>query len=286
MASAREFLVAAQNADGGWGYKPGGMSFVEPTAAVVLALASVPETLPARRRAVDLLERLQRPDGGWGIAAPDDESGWMTGWATWALAELAPATAARGVQWLLRAQGLRVTDPTQAARVKQLLQIDPAITGWSWQPGDAAWIFPTALSLVALKRAGVHSHPRVQEAIAYLSDRAIPEGGWNIGNPFMVANTLPPTVVNTAVALVALNEHGAVNLQTERADAWLVRYLSDPATPDELAWIGWCRAMRGRIDPELARQLNGQALADGSWEHNPLTTALAMMAGAASPSRL
>ncbi|MCI0474894.1 MAG: hypothetical protein L0Y55_01485, partial [Anaerolineales bacterium] len=83
MPNATEFLLRAQNADGGWGYRARGMSYVEPTAAVLLALTDQ----NARARGRDFLLSLQRADGGWGIAALDPESGWMTAWAILALAD-------------------------------------------------------------------------------------------------------------------------------------------------------------------------------------------------------
>lgn len=286
MTSARDFLLAVQNGDGGWGYKRGGMSFVEPTAAVLMALANDAGAASACQRAHDYLVKLQRPDGGWGIAALDDESGWMTAWATWALARPNPARSERGVAWLLRAEGLRVTNPADVARLKQLLGIDPTLTGWSWQPGDAAWIFPTALSLIALARSGLGDHARVQQGVQYLLDRAIPTGGWNIGNPFMVTGSLPPTVINTAIALMALDACGVADAKAEWADAWLNQYLGGLATAQELAWIAWSRVARRQDNSAILSQLLAQQGADGSWDGNPFTIAVAIMAGAGSHAKI
>jgi len=153
MPGALDFIRTSQNADGGWGYKSGGMSYVEPTAAVLLALTSQDQAADLNSRGIDYLVRLQHADGGWGIAALDDESGWMTAWAVWALARVKNAAAARGAEWLLRTEGIRVTTADEVARIKQILKIDPTLTGWPWQVGDGAWIFPTALALSALARS-------------------------------------------------------------------------------------------------------------------------------------
>ncbi len=99
MAGALEFIRSAQNTDGGWGYKPGGMSYVEPTSAVLLALESQgQDSIPAYTHGRDFLLQLQHPDGGWSIAALDPDSGWMTAWAIWALAHADKAATARGAE--------------------------------------------------------------------------------------------------------------------------------------------------------------------------------------------
>jgi hypothetical protein len=223
------------------------------------------------------LQQLQRADGGWGIAALDDESGWMTAWAVWALAQSDINAARRGVQWLLNTSGLRVNDPEQIEGVKHVLKIDATITGWSWQPGDAAWIFPTALALLALNAMQVRELARVQEAVQYLLDRAIATGGWNIGNPFMVTGNLPPTVENTALVLLALDAHGIENDVTRRAAEWLARENFTP-TAFEWAWRAWYRTQTRRNAERARAALNALQRADGSWDGNPFTTAIAALA--------
>lgn len=282
MSRALEFLRAAQKGDGGWGYKPGGMTFVEPTAAAMLALESDAQSSLFVQRARAWLELLQHSDGGWGIAELDTESGWMTAWAVWALAAEGGGAPARGVSWLLAQAGLRVTDPAQIANVKRALQIDPTITGWAWQPNDAAWIFPTALTLLALDAMGVRDHPRVREGQRYLLDRAISTGGWNIGNPFMVTGSLPPTVENTSLALLALGRGQVRAKAVTRAQAWLAQDTFTP-TAFEWAWRAYYWNMAGSDTGQAARARAALALLqreDGSWDGNPFTTAIAVMGGA------
>ncbi len=276
MSRALDFLRAAQNDDGGWGYKSGGMSFVEPTAAVLLALYQDAPSDAAVQRAQTWLIQLQRPDGGWGIAALDGESGWMTAWAVWALASSNPHAALRGVDWLLQNSGIRVRDPQQVEGVKQVLHIDPSITGWSWQPGDAAWIFPTALSLLALHAMNIREHPRITEALAYLQDRAIPNGGWNIGNPFMVTGDMPPTVENTVMALKALSAFGVKSEITQRADSWLFQKFT--STPFEWIWRAWYWAPSNANIFGAQQMVSKLQRADGSWDGNPFITAIALLA--------
>ena len=276
MRGMIEFLQRAQNADGGWGYKLGGMSFVEPTAAVMLALSSDAQNAAAVQRARGALRQWQRADGGWGIARSDTESGWMTAWAVWALAASDADAAQRGAQWLLDNSGIRVTDTAQAQSARAILKINAAITGWAWQPGDAAWVFPTALTLLALTAMQTRDHARVQEGILYLLDRAIPDSGWNIGNPFMVTSNLPPTVENTALALIALRRLNVENEITQRARDWLAQESFTP-TAFEWAWRAWYwKTITAPLERARAA-LQTLQRADGSLDGNPLTTALALM---------
>lgn len=274
VSRALDFLRACQNPDGGWGYKPGGMSFVEPTSAVILALYSDAQSNGQVQRARAFLASLQHDDGGWGIAALDDESGWMTAWAVMALTSTDAEPAQRGVKWLLDSAGVRITDPTEIERVRNVLKIDATITGWSWQPGDAAWIFPTALSLLALHRMHVGEHPRVREGIQYLLDRAIATGGWNIGNPFMVTGTLPPTVENTSLALLALRAFEIENEITQRARDYLAQE-NFASTAFEWAWRAWCWNGSDALRARALKSLESLQRPDGSWDGNPFTTAIA-----------
>lgn len=275
MSDATEFLLRAQNADGGWGYRVGGMSYVEPTAAVLGALTDP----AARARGRDFLLTLQHADGGWGIAAPDSESGWMTAWAVYALADFADArdAVAHGVRWLLATEGQRLTDPGARQTIQTLFRIDSALTGWPWQRGDAAWVQPTALALLALVAADVREHARIREGIAYLFDRAIPSGGWNVGNPWMLDKQMPATIQDTSVALLALRAVGVTEDEGRmtKAIAYLRHAVAQARTAAELAWGVWAlRAWGADIGDALTR-LNALQRADGSWDGNPFITAIA-----------
>ncbi len=302
VTRAREFIVASQNRDGGWGYKPGGMSFVEPTAAVLLALENDSRAGEQVARGREYLRLLQQEDGGWGIAALDAESGWMTAWAVWALAEANPAATARGVEWLLRTEGPRTTDPVEITSARQILRINLSLSGWPWQAGDASWVFPTALALLALKATGRPEHPRATEGVRYLLDRAVPSGGWNVGSPVMFDSEVPATIVDTSLALISLQRLGVSGDAVEKAKAELSRRLAQGGTSAELAWYGWAVRLSGSDAAPIPMHVSGsdaapipvhvlgsdaapipvrlQALqrGDGSWDSNPLTTAVALLA--------
>lgn len=281
-AFAKTFLLESQNADGGWGYRAGGISYVEPTAVVMLALADR-NAEPARLRALGLVLSLQHADGGWGIAAVDPESGWMTAYAVYALAAFQDARAAlaRGVDWLVRTEGLSIAEPTARENVRSMYHMDAALRGWPWQPGDAGWVHPTALAIIALIATGNGNHPRVQAGVEFLLDRAVASGGWNIGNPEMLGKPVPPTPQDTAVALIALNR-SRVSPADPRVQGGL-RFLADVATrsgsPADLAWaIDGLHHWNVDVNSVCARLADLQ-LADGSWQGNPLTTAIAMRVG-------
>jgi hypothetical protein len=278
MLNAADFLLQSQNADGGWGYRVRGMSYVEPTAAVLLALSDQ----TARARGCDFLLSLQHADGGWGIAALDTESGWMTAWAVRALVEFpeARAAVARGAQWLLATEGQRISDPDARRIIQELHKIDSALGGWPWQRGDAAWVHPTALAMLALAGTGEREHARVRAGVQYLFDRACPDGGWNIGNPWMLGKKIPATILDTAVALLALRAvgEGASDARVSAALRFSRDVLAGSKTPVELAWGTY--ALRGwntDVGDAISR-LNALQSADGSWSGNPLVTALAMLA--------
>lgn len=280
MERALQFLVESQNSDGGWGYRVRGMSYVEPTAAVLLALRDSAETNVAHR-ARDFLLSLQHADGGWGIAAIDSESGWMTAWALIALADFAEARDAvmRGVAWLVHTFGLQVTDPGLRDGVRKVFHIDSTLRGWPWQPGDAAWVHPTALSILALVAVGKRDDARVREGVEYLFDRAVSDGGWNIGNPWMIDKPIPTTIQDTAIALRAIKAVGADDKNLiPQAILGLRDALSRVKTSSELAWgIYALRDWDVEVKDWVA-QLNMLQSANGSWNANPFTTAIASLA--------
>lgn len=281
---ALQFLLQTQNADGGWGYRAGGTSYVESTAAVLLSL----ENSEGIARGRDFLLGLQQKDGGWGIAAMDPESGWMTAWAVIALAQfdIARDAVGRGAAWLLATSPLYITDEKPRQDVLRVFKIDSALRGFPWQSGDASWVHPTSLALRALAAAGRRDEPRVREGVAYLFDRALENGGWNVGNPWMIDKRLVPTIQDTAVALIALSVAKALSQpQVELGIQFLRAELTNAQTPAELAWGIY--ALRestldaGNLKLEIGdwvARLNALQNADGSWNGNPFITAIAIQA--------
>ncbi|MBM4457250.1 MAG: hypothetical protein FJ011_05700 [Chloroflexi bacterium] len=281
------FLARAQNADGGWGYGAGESSTVEATAAVVLALARHNPAAAVRQRGLAWLAAAQHADGGWGLARDDPESGWTTAWGVLALmrtdaarvSEAGYAAAVqRGVAWLMAVKALRVVDDRLQNEMRQKLAVDPTLSGWPWRPGEATWIEPTALAMLALSAAETTAAAaaRLDEASRYLQDRRCRGGGWNFGNPVMLGGDLPPRSHPTAWALLALQR---VSPQAIRdADLQILR---DEMHRDggalALAWGLLALAAVGNDDPAAAERLRAMQRSDGSWNANPYHTAIAAL---------
>ena len=65
---------------------------------------------------------------------------------------------------------------------QELHDINLKLVGWPWAENNFSWTEPTVWACLALRRLGLGEHPRVQEGMAMLLDRAMDEGGINYGN--------------------------------------------------------------------------------------------------------
>jgi hypothetical protein len=233
-----------------------------------------------KARGVEWLLAAQHEDGGWGVNLQDDESGWLTAWAAIALRdapnETAVGAARRGIEWLLGMPVIRLEDPI----VSGLLGIDPMLAGWPWLSDGAAWVEPTALSIIALAAFGATDHPRFAEGVAYLLDRVCLDGGWNFGNPLNFRNVMPPTPHQTVLALLALRAAGVDKDDTVIIAA--IEALGGMMTPElSVATVAWgALALRTwQIDDaSVQEQLWTRQLPDGSWENSAYATAVALLA--------
>lgn len=277
-------LARMQNADGGWGYHLQGASYVEPTAAGLMAHALLGAAAP--ETALGWLLAAQRADGAWAIDGSRSAPSWMTAWAVWALSDqkMDPLAAQKGGRWLLGAPVMSFADAQNSEAMRRLLDLDAALTGWPWQPGEAAWVFPTALSMLALGAVGYAGEDRFAQAHKYLLDRRCESGGWNFGNPVMLGKQLPATPPETALALMALRIAGTG--VDDPAVTGGIRYLATSVADDsggaDLAWrvLGlkaWDEDLPGGRD-RLIASLEEPRLPEAS----PFVTALALLALAPS----
>ena len=214
-----EFLLTNQNPDGGWGFHPASPSAVEATAWALLALISSPpasSNVEARSRASDWLLKAQLPDGSWPAFPGHPQGCWVTSLASMALHLQGGAQSAveRGRDWVLNAwpaEHSRWWRIKQAILPNRAARQNSALSGWSWTPGTASWVEPTAHALLFLRTLPPAMLPpsaakRRQLAEAMLFDRMCPAGGWNSGNPLVYGVGGVPRTGPTAWALMALRD--------------------------------------------------------------------------------
>jgi hypothetical protein len=184
-----------------WPYRPGGAPAAEPTALVGLAAWADDPASAIAREAADWLADQQQADGSLGVSATLHAPGWATPYAllSWSALGTRERERRRAAAWLLSQHGR-----TEANRPDSPIGHDFRIDGWTWAPATHAWIEPTALALLALRREGLSGHPRVRDGLRLIHDRAIPSGGWNYGNRIVFGHALRPQPGPTALALLAL----------------------------------------------------------------------------------
>jgi hypothetical protein len=286
------FLLAAQNPDGGWGYRPNQRSAVEPTSWTLLELASLSDSSPfeqAASQGMAWLLAAQLPDGSW-PAYPDQREGcWTTALAGLVLHMhgLAPGAVAKGFDWLCNAwpgegsawRRLQRRLFVSSSTVRQ----NHSLRGWSWTPGTSSWVEPTAYALILLHRLypgalppRVEKRRRLAEAMLY--DRMCPGGGWNSGNPFVYGVAGEPLVGPTVWALLALQDHCERAENQESLD-WLARTYEPIRGPASLVLAHMCLQVYGRRVEGLESTLRRLYAANGFLQSVSVTAWAAMALG-------
>lgn len=247
----RQFLREIQNSDGGWGYLPRKKSWLEPTAYAMLALHDDPASSESFDRAWRLMRSWQLPDGSWKPNAVAAEPHWTTslGVTLHCLRNVHDEAFQRGVSWLLNTHGSENGLVFRVAhRLRpNVVELDPSLKAWPWQPGTSAWIEPTAHALIALRQAKrVFNDGNIEDRIAQgekmILSRRCSDGGWNYGNHKVLGHTLPSYPETTAIAIYGLRENSSIDLsaateaarrmagetQSRLAKAWLSVALKTP----------------------------------------------------------
>jgi uncharacterized protein (DUF362 family) len=228
-----EALAALANSDGGWGYAPGQPAHLEPTCLGLLALSLEAERFqPQIERACQVLRNCAAADGSYRLARGRDEAVWPTALVLlvqtaldWP-AEERKRTAAR----LLALRGRPAEDKAQ----EDLHDIDLKLVGWPWAEGNFSWAEPTAWACLALRRAGLATHPRTEEGLRLLLDRAAEDGGINYGNRRILGRTTEPIPGPTAMMLLALQGHD--HPRVSAAAAYLRRAVAGCQDLEHLCW--------------------------------------------------
>jgi hypothetical protein len=200
-------LLGLRGPGPGWGNRPGGSPYIEPTALAALALAgsdpdsNADKSRDALRDAAAWLAGLQQRDGALGIAPDLPRPRWTTplGILVWSAIKGAGDARTQAVEWLLALKG-----NTWSPDVAEPFGHDPRISGWPWVEGTHSWLEPTAQAVLALRRAGHIGHQRTRDGLRLIRDRVIRSGGWNYGNSTVFGADLRPHPAPTGLALLAL----------------------------------------------------------------------------------
>jgi hypothetical protein len=272
---ARNELLRLRARGPAWGYRKDGSPSVEPTVLACLGLLASrtpPETGDSTRElagegaadvaaiaraSAEWLAEIQGSDGALGLSPAQPVPGWATalGLLLWQARGGHRVQAQRAVDWLLRAQGERMSPSDDPDHI---VGHDTMLVGWPWVAGTHSWLEPTALAVLALGRAGLRAHPRVLEGCRLIRDRAIVTGGWNYGNKSAFGHPLRPQPAPTGLALLALAHHDDRTPAVERAICYLRETLPGIRASASLGW-GLLGLRAWSIAPEEAECWLAQA---------------------------
>ncbi len=252
--SRLEFLLRTQNSDGGWGYFPGRLSWLEPTVYAMLALQGRSDAQRSLARAWPLVDSLQLSDGSWRPSPQVKTGTWVTSLALLLclLRNPSDVRCRKAVHWLVRVAGAESSLAMRMASFCHLLASDVNVEfkAWPWMAGNSSWIEPTAHALMALKR--VAHHPggdvasRIREGEAMLLSRRDRDGGWNAGNPRIYKVDLPGYPETTALAMLALQGVSIPGGLVDQARLWLRDSKSSLAS----AWLIIALRCYGADEPQ------------------------------------
>jgi Squalene-hopene cyclase C-terminal domain len=217
--AALALLLDAQNEDGGWSSFKGKRSNTESTSFALLALNSLAGDPFDRQKTTGLkwLLQHQKEDGSWSFNDTTKQSSWTTPIAALALMSFQAQSqhALRAAKWILTQEGRKpgwvASLLVRLSLVQKVTELDPYLSGWSWNPGAFSWVEPTSYSLMALKKlkrslGGTNCDERIRQGEMLIYDRMCENGGWNYGNSKVLGEALWPYPDVTAVALIALQD--------------------------------------------------------------------------------
>jgi hypothetical protein len=239
------------------------------------------------------LHDAQLPDGSWPAFVGQRQGCWVTAAVCLAVnacgnAGFQPATpdpVTLGLRRLCKswpAEGSFWWRIRQAfGRHASVIRQDSSLRGWSWTPGTASWVEPTACALIAFRCIPEELHPRGaskrrQLAERMLYDRMCPGGGWHSGNALVYGVAGEPRVGPTAWALLALEDYRDRPENRKSLD-WLEQVYPHIRGPASLALAHLCLEAYDRPLPPLEPAL-AELWSHNQFFHNVLATALAAMA--------
>lgn len=294
VSSCHQRLISLQSGDGGWGYRQGQNSAVEPTSLALLALSECRKHQVAQQRAIQFLFGVQRNGRFWPNVVGDKRGGWVTSLACLALTAAKGVTpeVSEGLQWLISSWpgegGMWWRMRHRIFGQPHLVAQDYGLRGWSWTAGTSSWVEPTACALLALRHADgsrsfvnrVNNRRALGERM--LCNRMCPGGGWNSGNPVVYGAVGQPRVGPTCWALFALTEfadHEAPKRAIDSSLCWLETAYPKIQGTISLVLAHLCLRMYGKP----LKQLDGRLRESQEWLSDVPALAWFCMARHSSP---
>jgi uncharacterized protein (DUF362 family) len=279
MDSPLDLLVNAASADGGWGYRPDQPAHVEPTCFAVLALAD--SDPPAAARGLAALETHAHADGSYRLSRGRPQAVWPTAQVLFTKAMLQRPFGQTAVK-LLEIEAKVVRTPQSDAG-----GIDAGLLGWPWAEDTFSWTEPTAWACLALRAVGQGNHPRVQEGLRLLIDRAFDHGGANYGSRVILGKQTEPMPGPTAALLLAVQ--GVTDQPRIDAAKGYLRVIAEQTVDlENLAWIkialachaddNATRELLPKLDAKIRAALEYETIATAGLTAGPLRLALAALA--------
>src|SRR5262249_31746197 len=132
--------------------------------------------------------------------------------------------------------------------------------GWPWYPGAAAWVAPTALSILAMQKLGRRNgdarlRERVTQGRAFLMARRCRDGGWNHGSTKALGYDSDSYPETTGSGLVAL--HGSESPGMAEAVAAAERHLAQCKSPEAASWLTLALLAQSRQPPQFEIATHG-----------------------------
>lgn len=245
---AIEYLLSAQNSDGGWGYKQQSRSQAEPTCNVALALLSLENATEEINASSNVLKnaslwlsKSQKPDGAVAATSGIQGSAWLTSLSLmiWLELENFPEERDRAFRWLVSKEGATYEPPEDPDQ--RLLGHDQTLVGWPWVSTTHSWLEPTIFAILAFAKSGHADHPRAREGLQVVLDRQEERGTWNFGNTTVFGNSYPPQPTATGLGLIARS------LETSKPDRLIqlaIEYLQD-VLPSVRSAASLCWGLQG-----------------------------------------
>lgn len=183
-------------------------------------------------------------------------------------------------------------EPSLGARIllgamQGVKETEEAPRGWPWSPGCFYWVEPTSYNLYALKLPDRTTYKGgfnqiILKANKFLLENTCSTGGWNHGSHFSLGTNLPPYIVTTAEALLALQDFPD-NKEVARAFDFLNANSEASESGQKnsamaLAWMTLAFHAYGRDTEKTLSHLISIQKEDGSFGPNMMVTALASMA--------